>query len=133
MRAVRVVAGALLRGGRVLAARRPAHKSQGGLWELPGGKVEPGESDEAALARELEEELGVRIAVRGRLGEALHRYPDREILLVGLHGVLLSGEPLAREHSELAWVDACGLHALDWAPADLPLLAALAARLRGAE
>lgn len=133
MRAVRVVAGALVREGRVLAARRPAYKSQGGLWELPGGKVEPGESDEAALARELEEELGVRVAVRGRLGEARHRYPDKEILLVGLHGVLLGGEPVAREHSELAWVDATGLRALAWAPADLPLLDALEAVMRRAE
>lgn len=133
MRAVRVVAGALVREGRVLAARRPPHKSQGGLWELPGGKVEPGESDEAALARELEEELGVRVAVRGRLGEARHRYPDKEILLVGLHVVLLGGEPVAREHSELAWVDATGLRALAWAPADLPLLDALEAVMRRAE
>lgn len=132
MSPLRVVAGVLVRQGRVLAARRPAHKAQGGLWELPGGKVEDGETDAAALARELREELGVEVQVGETLAQNLHAYPARAVLLVALRCELLAGEePRAHEHDDLRWVDAAGLDGLPWAPADLPLLPAVRGILAG--
>ena len=122
---MRVVAAVLLRDGRVLAARRPPHKSQGGLWELPGGKVEQGESDQQALVRELQEELGVQVVVDGPLAENRHPYPGGEVHLVALRCRLLSGAPHPHEHTALRWLDAASLRLLRWAPADLPLLDAV--------
>lgn len=126
---LRVVAAVLHRDGRVLAARRPAHKSQGGLWELPGGKVEPGEGDATALERELAEELGVRVAVGATLAQAVHTYPEKTVRLVALACTLVRGEPQALEHQALRWLGSAELHLVEWAPADLPLLPAVRALL----
>ncbi len=101
---IRVVAGVAIEGGRVLVARRPAEASFGGLWEFPGGKVEPGEGDEEALIRELAEELGVRVVVGKQLGVHRHRYGD---LAVELHfyRIHLNGEePHGLEGAELRWI-----------------------------
>lgn len=127
---LRVVAAVLLRDGRVLAARRPPHKSQGGLWELPGGKVEDGETDAQALTRELHEELGVEVAVDGPLAESLHAYPGGAVLLVALRCRLLTGEPTPHEHTALRWLAADTLDQVAWAPADVPLLDAVRSLLR---
>jgi 8-oxo-dGTP diphosphatase len=129
---LRVVAAVLHRGGRVLAAQRPAHKSQGGLWELPGGKVEAGEDDRAALARELAEELGVRVAVTHLLDQAVHRYPEKTVRLVAWACTLVEGTPQPLEHQALRWLGPDQLHQLDWAPADLPLLPAVRSLLSAA-
>lgn len=122
---MRVVAAVLLRDGRVLAARRPPHKSQGGLWELPGGKVEAAESDAQALVRELQEELGVTVQVDGTLAENRHPYPGGVVHLVALRCRLVAGEPHPHEHTALRWLDAASLRQVAWAPADVPLLDAV--------
>ena len=122
---MRVVAGAILHGGRVLAAQRGLHKSQGGLWELPGGKVEAGESDTAALVRELREELGITVRVGICLGRHRHAYGSRTIELVAYRCRVVGGEPLATEHEALRWLDGEALHTVTWAPADIPLLEAV--------
>lgn len=121
----RVVAAVLVDGDRVLVARRPAHKRQGGLWELPGGKVDPGESDAAALVRELREELDVDVAPSAQLAVSRHTYEHGTIELVAVACSLRSGTPRAVEHAELRWARADELDALDWAPADVPLLGAV--------
>lgn len=112
----------------MLAARRSAPEALAGGWEFPGGKVEPGESHEAALLRECHEELGVRIAVGELLGTA-----DVEPG-VALHvhvASLVSGEPRPLEdHDELRWLRATELDDLPWLPADRPVLPALRVRLR---
>lgn len=126
---VLVVAGAILRDGRVLAARRAPHKRQAGLWELPGGKVEAGEPEADALIRELREELGVRVAVGERLAESVHRYPHAQVRLVAWSCELLAGEPGGPDHDRLEWVDAERGAELSWAPADVPLLPAVWAAL----
>lgn len=131
-RVLRVVAGAIVRDGRVLIARKPAGGPRGGLWELPGGKVEVGEEDDVALERELFEELGVRVRTGTPLGEFAHRYDDLRLRLVGYGAALLEGEPEAREHAELRWVGADDLGDRPWAAADLPLLAGVGALLSGA-
>lgn len=122
---IRVVAAVLERDGRVLAARRGPGQSQALLWELPGGKVEPGEADADALRRELREELGVEVRVGERVAESVHAYPARVVHLVALRCRLVAGEPFAHEHAELRWVDAGAAGALDWAPADVPLVEAI--------
>ena len=130
--ALRVVCGAVVRGGRALAVRRGPGGAAAGKWELPGGKVEAGEGDAQALARELKEELGIDVRVEQYLDEAEHEYPTLRLRLVAWRCALLdpAQEPALREHTALVWLSAEELPALDWAPADLPLLPALAASLR---
>ncbi|NOY26844.1 MAG: (deoxy)nucleoside triphosphate pyrophosphohydrolase [Oligoflexia bacterium] len=122
---IRVVAAVLVRQGRVLAARRPLHKSQGGLWELPGGKVEDAETDATALARELREELAIDVSVHERLAQNVHAYDHQTVRLVALRCELLDGQPRALEHLALRWLGADELDSVTWAPADLPLLPAV--------
>lgn len=108
--------------GRVLAAQRPPDKAQGGRWEFPGGKIEPGEAAEAALIREIEEELGCTLRVGDAMSPVDHPYPGGVIRLRPFCSVIASGRPHAREHSALRWVDARESADLEWAPADLPIL-----------
>jgi mutator protein MutT len=119
-----VVAGALVRRGQFLACKRPADADQGGLWELPGGKVEADESDSEALERELAEELGINVVVGPLLAENLHPYPEVEVLLVA-YLCSCSDEPEMREHAEFRWLDADTAFGVEWAPADVPLIRAL--------
>ena len=123
---IRVVAGAILSNGRVLAAQRADNSDQGGLWELPGGKVETAESDHAALIRELQEELGVTVVVTDFLAESVHAYPNKTIHLVAFRCKISSGIPTAREHNALRWLGIDELERVSWAPADQPFLPALA-------
>ena len=123
--ALRVVAGAWLRSdGALLAALRPAHKSLGGHWELPGGKVEAFESDAAALARELYEELGVQVTVREFFGEAQHEASGTRIHLLA-YIVSCAEAPRALEHEALRWVAPADWSSVGWAPADQALIATL--------
>mgnify|MGYP003955147561 CR=1 FL=1 len=127
---IRVVAGAIIRNGAVLVAQRARSAEQAGLWELPGGKVQRGESDAMALVRELQEELGITVAVTGLLGVSDHDYPAISIRLIGLCGHILSGEPQAREHSAIQWIGPDELKTLSWSPADVALLEPLEVWLR---
>ena len=124
MTTLRVVAALLERDGRLFAARRAPGRREGGLWELPGGKVEPGETDEAALARELGEELGIEVEVGARVAEASHGYPHGTVLLVGYRCRLARGEPTLHDHDACCWLLPAELGSVTWAPADLPLLRA---------
>jgi 8-oxo-dGTP diphosphatase len=122
---VSVVGAALLRDDppRVLASRRTEPPHLAGLWEFPGGKVEPGESDEQALVRELREELGVLAVVGERLGEDLP-IGDTAVLRVYLCRIV-SGEPALVDHDEHRWLTADELEDVPWIPVDLPLVAEL--------
>jgi len=108
--------------GRVLLSRRPDHAHQGGLWEFPGGKIEPGEDPVAALRREIREEFGTEIVVGAGLTAVDHDYGDFRIRLHPFLARLAGGGPVANEHADWVWTDAAGARALDWAPADLPVL-----------
>ena len=123
-----MVGAAVLRDGRVLASRRTEPPRLAGLWEFPGGKVEPGEDDTRALVRELREELQVEVEVGDRLGEDLP---------IGVTGVLrvyvcrlLRGEPALVDHDEHRWLGHDELLDVPWIPVDLPLVEQLRALLR---
>jgi 8-oxo-dGTP diphosphatase len=122
-RRLRVVAGLLVRPGpRVLIQQRLPGGPRGSLWEFPGGKVEPGESDADALARELREELGCTVRVEQKVGETDHRYPDLHLLLVLYRCTLEHGEPTPHSAQGLAWCLADQLEQVRFAEADLPFL-----------
>ena len=111
----------------MLIARRPEGKSLSGLWEFPGGKVEPGETPEAALIRELKEELDVDVKEDALepLAFASHTYPDFH-LLMPLYAVRRwLGAPQAKEHDALEWVLPLALGSYPMPPADAPLIARL--------
>jgi 8-oxo-dGTP diphosphatase len=113
--------------GRVLLAQRPDGKSMAGLWEFPGGKVDPGETPEAALIRELREELGIDVAASclAPYTFASHAYPDFHLLMPLYVCRKWSGIPLAREGQRLAWVRPARLVDYAMPPADKPLVAML--------
>ncbi len=103
---------------RVLAGKRDKDRVLGGKFEYPGGKVEPGETNEVALVREIEEELGATIRVGRRLGESVFG----RIRVVLYVCKLESGSwPVALEHEELRWLSADEIYGLNWVPADIPL------------
>jgi 8-oxo-dGTP diphosphatase len=123
-----VVAAALIDdAGRVLLQQRPPGKPMAGLWEFPGGKIEPGESPEAALARELHEELGITLRTQDLRPLAFASEP-----LAGRHLLLLlyvcrawEGKPFAHHATELRWVTPAEMPGMAMPPADVPLVEAL--------
>ena len=124
-----VVAAIIQRGDEFLCLQRGpskydyiAHK-----WEFPGGKVEGGETREAALAREIQEELGLAIQVGPPLLTVEHDYPDFRITMHGLLCSALAHELTLHEHVAYRWLRREQLNTLDWAAADLPLVALLQA------
>lgn len=118
-----VVGAAIVADGRLLAAQRAGPPEMAGGWELPGGKVDPGESDLEALVRECREELGVDIAAGARIGGD---WPvsNGYVLRVWLASVV-AGVPEAREHLALRWLGPQELFEVAWLPADLPIVRAV--------
>lgn len=110
--------------GRVLLAQRPEGRPMAGLWEFPGGKVEPGETPEAALIRELREELGIdtQASCLAPLAFASHGYESFHLLMPLFACRRWSGTPVAREGQRLAWVRPARLADYPMPPADLPLI-----------
>ena len=125
MRVVPVVAGILWRGDRFLAVCRPEGKPRAGAWECPGGKVDPGETPEEALARELGEELGVRPLTASLWREVRHDYPELSVALRFYHVTRFEGEPFPHEGHGLAWMTRTEALALPFLEADLELVADL--------
>jgi 8-oxo-dGTP diphosphatase len=124
-----VVAAAILRAGSVLAQQRAFPPSTAGFWELPGGRVEPGEDDRTALARECLEELGVRVIVGTRVGPEV---PLRPGLVLRIYQATLDppdATPYPHDHAALRWLTASTMDSVEWLPADKLLLPALGALL----
>ena len=124
-RFVQVVAAAIPRQDRILIARRPRHLHQGGLWEFPGGKLEPGEAPEAALGRELREELGIELLGSRPLIRIKHAYPDKAVELDVYLVTGFSGEPEGREGQEVRWVSRRALSEYCFPAANRPIVSAV--------
>ncbi len=130
-----VVGAAIIRDGAVLAAQRSHPPLLRGRWELPGGKVDPGEAETDALVRECREELGVRVRPLRRIGGDV-AFPAREegpsaVLRVWTAGLADGDEPEALEHLSLRWLRPESLTEVDWLPADVPFLADIRPHLLG--
>ena len=118
-----VVGAAILRDGCVLGARRTSPAAAAGRWEFPGGKVEPGETREAALVREVAEELGCRVEVTGWLAGEVPISASHTLAVAV--ATLVDGEPDPVEHDSVRWLTAGQLGDVDWLEADRPFLAEL--------
>lgn len=118
------VVGAIIKDGdKYLIGQRPAHKSQGGLWEFMGGKIEPGETPEKALKRECLEELALEIENERIIDSVVHEYPEKTIRLTLIECNPKNGSvPQALEHQEIRWVTADQIEMLEFAPADQELI-----------
>jgi 8-oxo-dGTP diphosphatase len=124
---VQVVAAVIRRAGRILITRRHGHAERGGQWEFPGGKVEPGESEEGALRREILEELGCDVAVGRLLARTEHRYPDLAVELAFFACEIPAGtEPRLIGAAAMHWAEPDRLADHDFCEADRPVLAVLA-------
>ena len=123
---LRVVA-AIIRDpdGAILLSQRPLHKHQGGCWEFPGGKCEAGESDASALAREIDEELGLRIQESRPFMTVDHDYPELSVRLCFREVLQFSGQPHGREGQPVAWFAPEQLSGLQFPPANRPVVSAL--------
>ncbi len=127
MRRARVVAAVVRRGGRILVTRRHPDGERGGQWEFPGGKVEPGEAEPEALAREIREELGCAIDVGRLVVRHRHRYPDLEVELAFYACEFPPGaEPRCLGAAAMEWAPAGTLERYDFCEADRPVLAVIA-------
>lgn len=117
---INVTGAVLIKDNKVLAAKRGPEMSLPGYWEFPGGKIEPGESPEESLKRELQEELLCDAVVGRRITTTEHEYDFGIVVLSTYYCTLLDREPELTEHAEIRWVAPEELFALDWAPADIP-------------
>ncbi len=117
--------------GQLLACQRPLGKHLGGLWEFPGGKVDAGESPEAALIRELREELAVQVEIVSPLQPVEWDYDGTRIRLLPYRCRITSGTPQVVEHQDLVWVSQEDWGNLAWAAADVPILRELFAANAG--
>lgn len=123
-----IVGAAIVDDGRLLAAQRSYPDDVAGLWELPGGRVEPGETEHAALVRECREELGVDVTVGERVGPDVP-LPGGRVLRIHAAALRDGSEPRAAEHKALRWVTAAEVAGVDWLPADRVLVPDLEALL----
>ena len=117
-----VVAALIWQEGRFLICQRPAHKARGLLWEFVGGKVETGETRQAALIRECREELAIELAVGDVFMEVVHPYPDLTVRLILFHAAIAEGTPQLLEHVDLQWILPRQIPEFDFCPADKDIL-----------
>ncbi|WP_426112437.1 (deoxy)nucleoside triphosphate pyrophosphohydrolase [Massilia sp. PWRC2] len=117
---INVVGAVLTRGHMILAAQRSATMSLPGMWEFPGGKIEPGESPKQALLRELDEELHCSAEIGAHIRTTEYEYEFGIVILNTYYCSLTGDEPRLTEHAEIRWIHVAQLDQLDWAPADIP-------------
>ena len=118
-----VVAGAIIKDGKVFAAQRGKSGKTAFKWEFPGGKINPGETPEEALARELVEELSIHVKVHELIYSVVDEYEDVILHIDTYRCTLVSGTPTLSEHIDMAWSDKEELDKLTFSPADDPVLA----------
>ena len=125
---IKVIAAVLIREGRLLIAQRPASDALAGKWELPGGKLEPGETPEECLTREIAEELDIYVTVDGFCCSSDHQYVDRSIELIAYFVTFTRGDIQLKVHDQFAWVTSSEIASYDLAPADIPIIEELKRR-----
>ncbi|HEX3032612.1 MAG TPA: (deoxy)nucleoside triphosphate pyrophosphohydrolase, partial [Bacillota bacterium] len=108
--------------GKVLIAQRPKGDKLAGKWELPGGKVEAGETAEQCLCREMQEELNIQVQVQGFFASSDYHYENGSIRLLAYWAKLTGGEPIPLVHSQIRWAEPEHLLQFDFAPADIPII-----------
>ena len=121
---IHVTCAIIERAGRVLATQRSAAMSMPHKWEFPGGKIDPGETAEECLRRELLEEIGIQARIGRSLPASTHQYPTFTITLHSFVCTIEEGEIVLHEHEALLWLEPGELLCLDWAEADIPVLEA---------
>lgn len=121
-----VVGAVIWQNGKILCAQRGPGKNLSYLWEFPGGKIEKGESPQEALKREIREEMHCELEVGEQLEHTVHEYDFGVVHLTTFHCQLLNGMPVLTEHNEIKWLAPSELSNLEWAPADIPAVKALA-------
>ncbi|MGM0573394.1 MAG: (deoxy)nucleoside triphosphate pyrophosphohydrolase [Bacteroidota bacterium] len=126
---IEVTAGILTRERRILIALRGHDKARPGKWELPGGKVEAGETPEVCLKRELEEEFGIQATVGDLFTISRYNYPDLDIKLLAYWVDLYEGEFMLHVHQQIAWIPVNDYRKYDFAGADLPVMKKLVNKL----
>ena len=119
---VEVVAALIWDGEKFMICQRPPHKARGMLWEFVGGKVESGESREAALVRECREELAVTVSVGGVFMDVVHEYPDITVHLTLFHATIAEGAPQRLEHNDIRWITPREIPQYNFCPADEEIL-----------
>lgn len=117
-----VVAALIWNGDRFMICQRPAYKARGLLWEFVGGKVEPGETKQAALVRECREELDVTVSVGEPYMDVVHDYPDLLVHLTLFSARIAEGTPRLLEHNDLRWITPAEIPEYDFCPADVEIL-----------
>lgn len=117
-----VTAAIILKDNKVLIAQRTPDDKLASKWEFPGGKIEPGETPQECLKREIREELDVDIEVSDFFGESIYAYHSRTIKLMAFWCQWISGDLTLNVHSQIAWVNRHELDLYDFAPADIPLV-----------
>ena len=119
---IEVVAALIRDDNRFLICQRPAYKALGMLWEFPGGKVDPGETEEQALIRECQEELGVTLSLGGVFAETRHEYPEFTVHLTLFQATIATGFPQRLEHSAIKWITVAEIPNYEFCPADICFL-----------
>ena len=123
MNIVEVVAALIWDGDRFMICQRPANKKRALLWEFVGGKVEPGETKEAALIRECTEELAVTVAPQDIFMDVIHEYPDITVHLTLFNAVITAGIPQKLEHNDIKFITVAEIPQYEFCPADVEILA----------
>ena len=122
-----VTAAIIINNGSILIAQRGDNQKLAGKWEFPGGKIEPGETPEECLKREINEELGIIIEIDKFFGESVYRYDTAEVKLFAYKAKWIEGNLKLTVHSQVKWVKPCELAKYDFAPADIPFIEKLEA------
>ena len=121
MKSIEVVAGVIKDGGRIFATQRGYGDQKGG-WEFPGGKMEPGETPEQALVRELKEELAIDVNVGEKICTVEYDYPKFHLTMHCFWATIVSGEIKLLEHEDAKWLDRGNLNSVNWLPADIEVV-----------
>ena len=119
---VEVVAALVWEGDKFMICQRPANKARALLWEVVGGKVEPGETKEQALIRECQEELAVTLSVGNVFMDVVHEYPDITVHLTLFNATIAEGEPQKLEHNDIQWITPSEIQNYEFCPADVAIL-----------